>query len=601
MEKRSEAPIKSTKFRKLSDVDMMEVQLNSLEEPRSKDGVENGSFQGADGSAHSANSPVQQSKWFRSRLFIISVVFSALLMTAMCIGFVVHYGMAGDVGDMDEVTYWPVNLPREQQEWYDQGIDELKKAVSREFNRRRAKNVILFVGDGMGPNTVTAARIYGFKEEGLLSWERFPDMGLLKTYCADKQVPDSFSTATALFGGVKVNYETGGVDANVPLGNCAASLQEDHHVQTILKWAQVDGMRTGFVTTTRVTHATPAALYAHVPDRRWECETGMKAEDRDQGCMDIARQLIEQPTGQKINVIMGGGRQMLVSNVTDSPSDPLDTWASKSADGRDLIQDWRRKKEDEGVSHAVVQNNRELWNLNGQDTDYLLGIFANGHLMYDHERDRSESGMPSLSNMTLKALEVLGNSDKGFLLVVEAGLIDQAHHRGHARKALHEVLQLNAAVESTLSFLKSTDRLDETLVIVTADHSHSLTINGHPERGSSILGFAGKSKTEQTPYTTLTYGTSYQGFQVDPVTQNRRDPTEDNTSDWEYTQQAAINTDENLHGGSDVTIHANGAMSYLFHGVHEQSYVAHAISYALRIGRFRDSSIAETLAGLTPI
>ncbi|KAH8324333.1 hypothetical protein KR074_005406 [Drosophila pseudoananassae] len=599
MEKRSDVAGNSSKFRKLSDTDMAEVQLNNLDSS-AKDEIEIGSTHSTENTRfHGA--PEQPQRWFTSKFFIFSVIFSCLLITAMCIGFVVHYAKSGDVGDMDTVSYWPVKLPQEQQEWYDRGINELKKAVSREFNRRRAKNVILFVGDGMGPNTVTAARIYGFKEEGLLTWENFPHMGLLKTYCADKQVPDSFSTATALFGGVKVNYETGGVDANVPLGNCTASQDEDHHVQTILKWAQVDGMRTGFVTTTRVTHATPAALYAHVPDRRWECETGMKPEDRAQGCMDIARQLIEKPTGQKINVIMGGGRQMLMSNVTDSAADPVDTWASKSGDGRDLIRDWRQLKEAEGVSHAVVQNNRELWNLNGDNTDCVLGIFANGHLMYDHERDRSESGMPSLSNMTLKAMEVLGNSDKGFLLVVEAGLIDQAHHRGKARKALHEVLELNTAVESTLNFLKSTDRLDETLVIVTADHSHSLTINGHPERGASILGLAGKSKTENTPYTTLTYGTSYQGFQVDPETQKRKNPTEEDITDWEYTQQAAINTDENLHGGSDVTIHAEGAMSYLFHGVHEQSYVAHAISYALRIGRFRDSSIAETLAELTPL
>ncbi|KAH8350489.1 hypothetical protein KR067_003465 [Drosophila pandora] len=599
MEKRSDVAGNSSKFRKLSDADIAEVQLNNLDS-NPKDEIEIGSTNSTE-IARFNGSPEQAQRWFTSRFFIFSVIFSCLLITAMCIGFVVHYAKSGDVGDMDTVSYWPVKLPPEQQEWYDRGINELKKAVSREFNRRRAKNVILFVGDGMGPNTVTAARIYGFKEEGLLAWENFPHMGLLKTYCADKQVPDSFSTGTALFGGVKVNYETGGVDANVPLGNCTASQNEDHHVQTILKWAQVDGMRTGFVTTTRVTHATPAALYAHVPDRRWECETGMKPEDRAQGCMDIARQLVEKPTGQRINVIMGGGRQMLVSNVSDSAADPLDTWASKSGDGRDLIRDWRQLKEAEGVSHAVVQNNRELWNLNGENTDYVLGIFANGHLMYDHERDRGEAGMPSLSNMTLKAMEVLGNSDKGFLLVVEAGLIDQAHHRGKARKALHEVLELNTAVETTLNFLKSTDRLDETLVIVTADHSHSLTINGHPERGSSILGLAGKSKTEDTPYTTLTYGTSYQGFQVDPETQKRKNPTEEDITDWEYTQQAAINTDENLHGGSDVTIHAEGAMSYLFHGVHEQSYVAHAISYALRIGRFRDSSIAETLAELTPL
>ncbi|EDW82460.1 uncharacterized protein Dwil_GK25119, isoform B [Drosophila willistoni] len=591
-----------TNSTKLGDVDLIEVQLDSLDSTQNMIAMNNGIVAGTHTMpSNNASSPKPQKNVFKSKIFITAVIFSSVLMTAMCIGFLVHYEFAADVSDMETVSYWHVSLPPEQQVWYDRGIDELKVALNRELNRRRAKNVVLFVGDGMGPNTVTAARIYGWKEEGLLSWEHFPHMGLLKTYCADKQVPDSFSTATALFGGVKANYETGGVDANVPLGNCSASLDESHHVQTILKWAQLDGMRTGFVTTTRVTHATPAALYAHVPDRRWECETGMPQEAREQGCLDIARQLIEHSTGQQINVIMGGGRQMLVSNVSESPADPLDTWASKSQDGRNLIDKWANLKAAQDARYSVVQNNAELRNLKSQETDYVLGIFANGHLKYDHERDQGDAGMPSLANMTVKALEVLGNSDKGYLLIVEAGMIDQAHHRGTARKALNEVLGLNEAVEATLNLLKNKNQMDETMVIVTADHSHSLTINGHPERGANILGLAGNSKTEQTPYTTLTYGTSYKGFQVDAEQHQRVNPASSDTTDWEYTQQAAINTDENLHGGSDVTIHARGPMSYLFHGVHEQSYVAHVISYALRIGRFRDSAIAESLAELIPL
>lgn len=108
------------------------------------------------------------------------------------------------------------------------------------------------------------------------------------------------------------------------------------------------------------------------------------------------------------------------------------------------------------------------------------------------------------------------------------------------------------------SFFFCRDQLDETLLIVTADHSHTLTINGHPERGADILGMAGNSKTEETPYTTLTYGTSYKGFQVDPERLQRKNPALEDTTDWEYEQQAAINTNENLHGGSDVTLHARG-------------------------------------------
>uniref|UniRef100_A0A1I8NM94 alkaline phosphatase n=1 Tax=Stomoxys calcitrans TaxID=35570 RepID=A0A1I8NM94_STOCA len=537
---------------------------------------------------------------YKSKVFIIAISFSSILLLVMTAAFIVHYtvgfpsSLLPEEGEKEALI---MDMPEEQREWVESGLRELKTAVHRVDNKRRAKNVILFVGDGMGPNTVTAARIMGFKEEGLMSWEKFPDMGLLKTYCANKQVPDSFSTATALFSGIKINYETGGVDSSVSLGNCSASLNHEHHVQSILKLAQDDGKLTGFVTTTRVTHATPAALYAHTPDRRWECEKTMPATAIGEGCRDIARQLIEDPTGQKINVIMGGGRQMLVSNVTGSLADPIDTWSCKSADGRNLIKEWTSVKKANNEAFVVAQNTGELEAIDAENTDYVLGIFANGHLMYDFERDTSAKGMPSLKQMTLKALEVLRSKNQGFLLVVEGGMIDQAHHRGTARKALNEVLAFNEAINATINALGRD--LKDTLVIVTADHSHTLSINGHAARGTDILGVAGNSKTEGTPYTILTYGTTYQGFQADENGM-RVDPTLHDTTDWEYTQQGAINTDENYHGGSDVTIHATGAMSYLFHGVHEQSYVAHAISYALRIGRFRDSSIAESLAEFLP-
>lgn len=144
------------------------------------------------------------------------------------------------------------------------------------------------------------------------------------------------------------------------------------------------------------------------------------------------------------------------------------------------------------------------------------------------------------------------------------------------------------------------DRLDETLIIVTADHSHTLTINGYPERGSSIFGIASKSKADNVPYTALTYGTGHDGgnqFDKDADGKiTRRDPTLDDTESYEYNQQALIKTDENTHGGADVTVHATGPMAHLFHRTHENTYVSHVIQYALRIGRFRDSSILESLA-----
>lgn len=237
----------------------------------------------------------------KSKVFILSVIASVLLLTLISVAYVMAYEMRKEVATI-EVKIWDDILSEEQTVWYDKGLDEIKEAMKVKLNKRRAKNVVLFVGDGMGPNTVTAARLHGFKEEGFMAWEKFSHMGMLKTYCADKTVPDSFSTATALFGGVKANYETGGVDSAVKLGDCKTSLNEEHHVKSILHMAQIDGMHTGFVTTTRVTHATPAALYAHVPDRRWECEAKMSDEQKQQGCKDIGRILVEEEPGRSINV-----------------------------------------------------------------------------------------------------------------------------------------------------------------------------------------------------------------------------------------------------------------------------------------------------------
>lgn len=121
---------------------------------------------------------------FKSKIFIIAITFSSVLVVAMCIGFIVHYELGGDITDTADVPFWKVDLPAEQELWYNKGIEELRRAVTREINLRRAKNVILFVGDGMGPNTVTASRIYGFKEEGLMAWEKFPSMGMLKVSSA---------------------------------------------------------------------------------------------------------------------------------------------------------------------------------------------------------------------------------------------------------------------------------------------------------------------------------------------------------------------------------------------------------------------------------
>ncbi|XP_043279539.1 alkaline phosphatase, tissue-nonspecific isozyme-like [Venturia canescens] len=471
--------------------------------------------------------------------------------------------------------------------WRILGEDELKDSLNYRWNENVAKNVILFVGDGMSPDTITASRIYRGYETSYLAWEKFPHVGLLKTYNTNKQVPDSASTATALFSGVKTNYKVAGVDANVQLNDCEASLVESHRVQSIIAWAQEAGKDTGFVTTTRVTHATPAPLYAHTPNRGWECEAKMPKSAKM--CKDIARQLVEDSPGKNIKVIMGGGRQVMKSNASATQFDPIDSWACYSTDGRDLIAAWAEDKSARKMSHQVVQNNEELSKVDYEKVEFLLGIFANGHIKMDWEREKGPLGQPSLEDMTLAAIKILSKSPKGFVLVVEGGLIDFAHHRGHAAQALRETVRLSDAINATLNFINTM----ETLVIVTSDHTHSMNFNGYPERGSSILGIAQSSKHDGIPFTSLTYsigGPNNLAYTMNNGKPTRKDPSLENTADYRYSQQAAVISDEAHHGGGDVIVYAKGPWAHLFHTTHEQNYVAYVIGYASKIGPYASSS-----------
>ncbi|XP_035437421.2 alkaline phosphatase isoform X2 [Spodoptera frugiperda] len=492
-------------------------------------------------------------------------------------------------------------LRTDRQFWLDLAHNELEEALKVKWNLNPAKNVILFIGDGMGPNTVTAARIYKGGESHRLVFEKFPHMGFLKTYSANKMVPDSACTATAMFSGVKVNQDTVGVDATVQHRDCEASLQTETRLQSLAALALDANKSAGFVTTMRVTHATPSPLYAHSASRSWECEASLPNHSP---CKDIARQLVEDWPGRDLQVIMGGGRQQLVSNATGTDEDPISTspWTCYRQDGRNLIEQYKTDKETRGLKHSVVMNNQELRELNVNETDYLLGIFSNEHLSYEHERNKGPEGMPSLAEMVRAAIKVLQKNENGYFLMVEGGNIDMAHHRGWAKVAVSETLAMEKAVQVAADM---TDE-EDTLLIVTSDHTHTLNINGYPNRGSSIFGIAQPSSYDGVNYTTLSYATGGPGsFQFyvhkDPTLPTgsmvtRRDPSTEDTEQYNYTQIAGIQLVENYHGGGDVAIYARGPYSHLFHNVHEQHYVFHAISHAAKFGNESRSSAVQVSA-----
>ncbi|GAB6019853.1 hypothetical protein CHUAL_001392 [Chamberlinius hualienensis] len=439
----------------------------------------------------------------------------------------------------------------------------------------------------MGLTTVTAARILRGQKQGHsgedaeLAFEKFPYVALAKTYNVDSQIGDSAACATALLCGVKGRLETLGLEDKGQVEKCGSSF--DSRVPCLMEWAQIEGKATGFVTNTRVTHATPAALFAHITNRYWEDDSKIP-EDERHNCKDIARQLIEDEPGRHINVIMGGGRRHFLQNNYRDFRHSSDY--GKRKDGRNLINAWIQDKETRELPYRYVSTAEELDLVDTSRIDYLLGLFAHSHMDFDGER--SAQNQPSLVDMTKKAIEILRKNPHGYFLMVESGRIDHAHHYNNAYRALHEVLTLDETVATAIALTSP----NETLIVVTADHSHVFSFGGLAKRGNPIFGLDNKlSDIDQMPYTTLLYANgpgydrSYNG--------QRPNISDIDTAEKDYVQQAAVPRRWETHGGEDVPAYAMGPMAHLFQGVVEQTYIPHAISYAACMAHYKHQCITR--------
>lgn len=476
--------------------------------------------------------------------------------------------------------------------WYKAGQHALRDAKELHPNNRRAKNVILFLGDGMGISTVTAARILEGQmlgkdgEKNSLAFEKLPYLALSKTYSANQQTPDSAPTMTAIVTGVKTNDGELSVDQDVVRQEKNNSVIQAHKLTTILELAKAKGLATGIVTTARVTHATPAALYAHTAERDWEADSNLPAGAT---VKDIAAQSVDNfATNNGLEVLMGGGRTYFLPKTAIDPEYPAVKGRRK--DGRDLTAEWQTK-----FNGKYVWNKAQFDAIDPENTKSLLALFEPSHVQYEADRvERDGAGEPSIAEMTDKAIDILKKNDKGFFLMVEGGRIDHGHHAGNAYRALTDTIAMSEAVK------KATEKTDpeDTLIIVTADHSHVFTIAGYPKRGNPILGKVvepGKtafSKAEDgMPYTTLSYANG-KGYHVLPVggdtvysqpTQAGRqhDLTDVNTEDQGFHQEALVPLSSETHAGEDVAIFANGPKAHLLHGVQEQNYIFHVMKDAL--------------------
>lgn len=465
---------------------------------------------------------------------------------------------------------------------------------------QRAKNVIFFVGDGMGVSTISAARVYSVGVHGQLVLDQFPYTALSRTYSEDSITPDSAPTMSAMMTGVNTNQSVIGLDAATEPSDFNGN-GDGEAPWTLLELAKARGMKVGVVSTAQITHATPAATYAHINQRNNEGDIALQALPSD---ATFNRRL-----GSGLDVLMGGGRRFFVpASVRDEEGG-----TGGRADARDL----RREYQQSGYTY--------VWNETGFNALTagslpVLGLFERGHMEYETDRLTDAGGEPSIKDMTVKAIELLQAASRrgsqGYFLHVEGGRIDHAHHEGNAYRALTDTQALDEAIGAAVQMVD----LRDTLIIVSADHSHVFNIAGYPMRplgelpypvrsfvpsyagtgahGNGILdvvydldqnsGHVSESTDRNgVPYTVLGYlnGPGSRGTpRVDPRldTFPGRTGTVPN-GPWHqaYFQEAAVPLGSETHSGEDVAIYAIGAGAHQVRGTVKNTFIFHVMKSAL--------------------
>lgn len=484
---------------------------------------------------------------------------------------------------------FPTKRSEKPEDWRREGWSMIDSAKKVKYKHRKAKNVILFIGDGMGVSTLTAARILEGQlrgesgEENRLSFENFPFSALSKTYSANQQTSDSAPTMSAIITGVKTNDGMISVNSNV-IPNDFRTVK-GNEAKTLLEYAEESGRSTGVVSTARLTHATPGACYAHSPQRGWEDDTDILKSDKAAAAAnfpDIARQLIETKYGDGPEVAFGGGRSKFLPATVADP-EYTDKKGDRS-DGRDLTNEWLKKN----AGSEYVWNKAGFDAIDVKKAKHVLGLFEPSHMNYEYDRPKDIAGEPSLTEMTTKAVDILSKNKKGYFLMVEGGRIDHSHHDGNAFHALTETIELSNAVRAAVSKVD----LKDTLIIVTADHSHTFVISGYPYRGNNILGLVREQKRDGTPadkYKTAKDGKHYTTLGYlngsGAIDGERPEITQEEALDPKFKQQALVPMSGETHGGEDVAIFATGVNAHFFRGSMEENWIFYVIADAFGFSR----------------
>ena len=473
-----------------------------------------------------------------------------------------------------------VTVQQKDSKWYTDAQARIDELAAITQNTNRAKNVILFVADGNGIGSNYATRIWvGQKKGGLgddyvLPQEMFPNLALSKTYTTNGQTPDSSPTASAMNTGVKSRNGTVNLDDAGDYEDCNAAAKAG--LTTFAEIVSDMGKSVGIVTTARLTHATPAAVYAKSAHRDWEDDTKLPPNCAQK---DIAAQMVDAVNAGTLDFIMGGGRQHFLPNgITDDEGGE-----GRRVDDRNLVEEIKAK----GWQYVWNDETAKAADLSKP----VLGLFEGSHMKYETDR----TGEPSLAEMTEMAIKNLSGNDQGYFLEVEGGRVDHANHDGNMHRTVTDGEAFGEAIAKAVSMVDT----NETLIIVTADHSHAINFNGYCGRGTPITGLCyevddhgiehtGKPSVglDGKPYTVAGYlngagSILHQAEGSNDWSGSRPDLTQEQATDPDYLQQALIPMISETHSGEDVAIFANGPWSHLFRGVVEQNVIFHVMLKAV--------------------
>ena len=299
---------------------------------------------------------------------------------------------------------------------------ELVKKDLVEVNKK-AKNVILLIGDGMSASQITSYRLLKEGPNGRIAVDNFPISGIVLTHSADAIITDSASSATAYSTGSKTKNGFLGVD------------QEGRILENLTEKLDNFGFVSALISTSEVTHATPAAFSSHVDSRR--------------NTDEISSQMLES----KVATILGGGRKFFLSAEN----------GGKRKDKRDLLEEAKK-------SHKILMHKHELDISGITPSDRILGLFADEHLR-DEENPDNHSSEPTLTEMLRFSLEraeaAIDNQCRGSFIMVEGSQVDWAGHANNIDYLERELKEFDEATRYALEYAKKNP---DTLVVVTADH-----------------------------------------------------------------------------------------------------------------------------------